>query len=163
MVTIILTVALLVALAGLCVEIGVASWNIIRANRYWRKGSAAEYAAKRASGKRRDMGKRMEFLDDYVSKILWLLSFLYKRYARFSDLEDEIETGLRDLSGDTSVMEADAGYKNLERALEIIKAAVPEWKSDRKNVSGENETNAPSRFDTGADEIPAPDAETLNS
>jgi hypothetical protein len=82
MVTIILAVALLVTLTGLGIEIGVASWNIRRASRYLRREAAAEHTAARAVEARQDMAKRLEFLDDYASKISWLLNFLYNRYAK---------------------------------------------------------------------------------
>jgi hypothetical protein len=163
MVTIILAIALLVALAGLGVEIGIASWNIRMANRYRRRESAAEYTSKQAIGERQDMADRMESLNEDILKISWLLKFLYSYYDKFSDLEKEIEAGSRDLSGDISAVEADAGYKNLEKALEIIKAEVPEWRLDRKSVNEENAINSSSPFNTGADEIPVTDAEALNS
>jgi hypothetical protein len=87
MVTIILAIALLVTLVGLGVEIGIASWNIRRANRYQHRESAAEHTTERVISERQDMAKRMESLDDYASKISWLLNFLYNRYDKFADLE----------------------------------------------------------------------------
>jgi CBS domain containing-hemolysin-like protein len=124
MVVLILAVALLVALVGLFVEIGVASWNIRRANRYQRKESAAERTAERAVNERQDMAKRLESLDNYASKISWLLNFLYNRYIKFADLETEVPEGLKGVTGDTLIGEADAKYKDLKKALKIIRVTV---------------------------------------
>jgi hypothetical protein len=63
MVTIIMAIALLVALVGLGVEIGVASWNIRRASRYLRREAIAEHTAAQAVEARQDMAKRLKFLD----------------------------------------------------------------------------------------------------
>jgi hypothetical protein len=124
MVTIILAVALLVTLMGLGIEIGVASWNIRRADRYRRRETAAGHTAERAVEARQDMAKRMESLDDYASKISWLLNFLYNRYDKFADLEKEVQEGLKGVTGDTPIGEADARYKELKRALKIIHVTV---------------------------------------
>jgi nitrous oxide reductase len=120
MVTIILATALLVALMGLGVEIGIASWNIRRASRYQRREFTAERTTERAINERQDMAKRMESLDAYASKISWLLNFLYNRYDKFADLETEVREGLNDISGDTPISELDARYKDLKKALKLI-------------------------------------------
>jgi phage-related minor tail protein len=124
MVTIILAIALLVSLMGLGIEIGIVSWNIRRASKYQRRESAAEHTSARAVEARQDMAKRMEALDEYASKISWLLNFLYNRYDKFADLEKEIQEGLKGVTGDTPVGEADAKYKELKRALKIIRVTV---------------------------------------
>jgi hypothetical protein len=124
MVTIILAIALLVALTGLGIEIGVTSWSLCRANRYqWRK-STAERTKEQAISARQDMAKRMESLDDYASKISWLLNFLYNRYNKFADLETEVQEGLKGVTEDTPIGEADGKYKDLKRALEIIRVTM---------------------------------------
>jgi hypothetical protein len=124
MVTIFLAISLLITLAGLAVEIGIASWNIRRAGRYLRRESAAEHAAARAVEARHEMAKRLEFLDGYASKISWLLNFLYNRYGKFADLEREVQEGLKGVTGDTPIGEADAKYKELKKALKIIRVTV---------------------------------------
>jgi chemotaxis regulatin CheY-phosphate phosphatase CheZ len=124
MVTIILAIALLVALMALGVEIGIASWNIRRASRYLYREAAAEHTAERAVEARQDMAKRLEFLNGYASKISWLLNFLYNRYDKFADLEKEVQEGLKGVTGNTSIGEADAKYKELKRALKIIRITV---------------------------------------
>jgi hypothetical protein len=124
MVTIILAIALLVALIGLGVEIGIASWSIRRANRYQLRKSLAECTAERAINERQDMARRMESLDAYALKVSWLLNFLYNRYDKFADLETEVNEGLKDISGDTPVGELDAKYKDLKKALKTIRVTV---------------------------------------
>jgi hypothetical protein len=124
MVTIILAFALLIALVGLGIEIGVASWNIRRANRYQRRESAAEHTTERAISKRQELSEQIQSLDEYASKISWLLNFLYKRYDKFSDLEKEVIEGLKNTSDDTSIRDAESNYNDLKRALKIIRITV---------------------------------------
>jgi hypothetical protein len=119
-----LAFALLVALTGLGIEIGVASWNIRRASRYLRREAAAEHTAAQAVEARQDMAKQLEFLDGYASKVSWLLNFLYNRYDKFADLEKEVQEGLKSVTGDTLIGEADAKYKELKKALKIIRVTV---------------------------------------
>jgi hypothetical protein len=124
MVTIILSIALLLAVIGLCVEIGIASW-IIRKTRWCRhERLAAERKADRADDRRRDMAKRVESLDDYASGISWLLNFLYNRYNKFADLETEVQEGLDGVTVDTSIGEADDRYKDSKKALKLIRVTV---------------------------------------
>jgi hypothetical protein len=124
MATIILAVALLIAVMGLGVEIGVASWNIRRAGRYQRRESAADRAAEQAASERQDMASLLESLDDYASKISWLLNFLYNRYNKFADLEAEVQEGLKGVTGDTPIGEANDKYKDLKKALKLIRVTV---------------------------------------
>jgi hypothetical protein len=129
MIMMFLTAALLIALVGLVIEIGVTSWSIRRANRYRRSASAAERTSERAISKRQDVEKRMESLDDYASNISWLLGFLYSRYNKFVDMETEVQEGLKDVSGDKPVGELDTKYKDLEKALKIIRTTVKAFDS----------------------------------
>jgi peptidoglycan hydrolase CwlO-like protein len=124
MVTIILAIALLLALCGLGLEVGITSWSIRRASRYQRREAAAEHTTERAVNERQDLAKRLESLDDYASKISWLLNFLYNRYDKFSDIETEVQGGLKEITGDTPLGEADARYKDLKKALKIIRVTV---------------------------------------
>jgi hypothetical protein len=124
MITIILAIALLIALAGLGLEIGIASWSIRRANRYQRREAAAEHTAERAVDQQQNMTDRMKSLDEYASKISWLLNFLYKRYDKFSDLEKEVAEGLKDVTGDTPVEEINAKYQDLKKAMKIIRVTA---------------------------------------
>ena len=121
MATIISAIALLVALIGLGLTIRIASRNIRRANRYQRREEAAKRALERAVRKRHDMAERMKLLDYYAGKISWLLNFLYNRYDKFADLEKEINEGLKDITGDATIGEAEAKYKELKEALKIVK------------------------------------------
>jgi hypothetical protein len=121
---IILSFALLFAIIGLCVEIGIASWNIRRAGEYRRKASAAERTSERAVNERRDLENRMKFMDDYATEISWLLNFLYNRYDKFADLETEVQEGLNGVTDDTSIGEADGKYKDLKKALKLIRVTV---------------------------------------
>jgi hypothetical protein len=70
------------------------------------------------------MAKRMEALDSYASNISWLLNFLYHRYDKFADLEAEVNEGLRGVTGDTPIGEADAKYKDLKKASKLIRVTV---------------------------------------
>jgi hypothetical protein len=124
MVTIILAVTLLIALTGLGIEIGVASWNIHRAKIYRCGERTAEYTARLAVKKQQDMAKKLASLDEYTLKISWLLNFLYNRYDKFSDLEAEINEGLKGVTGDTPIGEAEVKYKDLKKALKIIRVTV---------------------------------------
>jgi hypothetical protein len=124
MVTIILAVALLIALTGLGVEIGITSWNIRRANRYQCRKPSTEYITEQAIDARCGIARRVEFLDDYVSKISWVLNLLYNRYNKFDDIEKEIENGLVGVTLDTPIGEADDGYRDLEEALQLIKGTI---------------------------------------
>jgi hypothetical protein len=124
MVTIILAIALLVALMGLGIEIGIASWNIRGSGRYRRGKAAAEHSAEQAVALRKDMAKRLESLDRYAADISWLLNFLYKRYDFFADLEKEINEGLKGVTGDTPIGDADAKYKDLKKALKLVRVTV---------------------------------------
>jgi hypothetical protein len=124
MVTVFLAIALLVALMGLGLEIGITSWNIRRANRYRRRGSAAEHAKECAVSERQNIQEQMNSLDDYAGKISWLLNFLYNRYDKFSDLEKEINEGLKDVSGGTPIGEADDRHKDLKKALKLVRVTV---------------------------------------
>jgi hypothetical protein len=121
MVTIILATALLVAVAGLAVEIGIASWNIRRANRYRQGKASAEINAGRAKNRRKEMEEHVNFMEEYSGELSWLLTFLYNRYNKFADLEDEINGGIKESGGGTPVGEADDRYKDLKRALKIIR------------------------------------------
>jgi hypothetical protein len=124
MITIILAIALLTALTGLGIEIGVASWNIRRAGRYQRREAAAEHTAERAVSQQQDLADRMKSLDEYASKISWLLNFLYKRYDKFSDLEKEVAGSLKDADGDTPIGELNTQYQDLKKAIKIIRVTV---------------------------------------
>jgi hypothetical protein len=120
MATIILAIALLIALVGLGVEIGIASWSIHRANGCRRGESAAE----RALSERRELSERMEILDEYASKISWLLNFLYKRYDKFADLEKEIDEARKGATGGALIGEIDDRYKDLKTALKVIRTTA---------------------------------------
>jgi uncharacterized phage infection (PIP) family protein YhgE len=124
MLTVILSAALLLAIAGLGIEIGVASWSIRRANRYRRKADAATYGREHAIDRRQRMAKKLESMDSYASGITWLLDFLYNRYDKFSDLEKEVEDGLNGVTGDTPAGEADGRYRDLKKALKLITVTV---------------------------------------
>jgi hypothetical protein len=124
MVTIILAIALLAALAGLGAEIGIALWNIRRANVWLRGESAAERTAERAISERQSLEKQFELLDEYSSKISWLLNFLYKRYDKFADLEKEIDEKRKNADGDAFIGKTDGGYKDLKTAIKLIRTAV---------------------------------------
>jgi Lhr-like helicase len=124
MVTIVLAIVLLVALAGLGLEIGIASWNIRRANKYQRREAAAEHTTERAVRERQDMAERLAGLDKYAADISWLLNFLFNRYDKFSDLEEEVKEGLKGVTDDTAIGEAHDRYKDLKRALKLVKITV---------------------------------------
>jgi hypothetical protein len=80
-----------------------------------------------------------EFSADRISKVSWLLSFLYRRYNKFADLGNEIEAGSGGLSGEAPVEEVDAGYKDLKKALEGIKSFVHEWNLNPEKLPFEGE------------------------
>jgi hypothetical protein len=124
MITIILAISLLVALMGMGIKIGVASWNIRRASRYRRGELAAKYTMNLAVNEQQDMAKKLASLDEYASKISWLLNFLYNRYDKFADIEMEVQDGLIGVTPDTPIREADAKYKDLKKALKLIRVTV---------------------------------------
>lgn len=117
MVTIILMITLLILVAGLVVEIGIASWNIRRAGRYQRQlASKTEHET--------SLSSKFQVLDRYATDISWLLKFLYNRYGQFIDLEKEIQMGIQDSRGDTPIMELKQRFDDLKRADKIIKTTV---------------------------------------
>jgi hypothetical protein len=124
MVTIILAIALLVAIAGLAVEIGIASWNIRRAGRYLGRKTIAEFATEKAFEQQQEIAEKLTSLDEYASKISWLLCFLYGRYDKFIDLEKEVNEGLKNLDDTTPIEEVEQKYKDLKKALKIIRVTV---------------------------------------
>jgi hypothetical protein len=107
-------IAVLIGIAGLAVEIAVASRNIFRAQKYLRQERAAMRTAERLS-------RRLECSDEYASKLLWLLRFLYERYDGFADLEKELDEGSQ---AGISIGEADDYYKSVKAALHILDTAV---------------------------------------
>jgi hypothetical protein len=121
---IILAIALLVAVSGLAVEIGIASWNIRRAERYLRGEFAAKRSMERALARQKELGEQLDSLCEYASKASWLLGFLHKRYNNFADLEEEISAGPAGMDGDTSVGEADDTYRDLKKAMKIVRVTV---------------------------------------
>jgi hypothetical protein len=110
----ILAIAISVAIAGLAVEIGIASWTTYKAHMCQREKADMERTAEWA------ISQQMKSLDEYA----WLLNFLYKRYDKFTDLEKEINDGLKDVTGDIFIGEADDRYKDLKKALKIIQVTV---------------------------------------
>jgi hypothetical protein len=122
--TIVLAVALLIALAALVVEAGVASWNIRRARGYRRKAEISECSAERLEENQERVADSLAFLDEYASAVTWLLNFLYKRYNAFVDLKKEIRDGLKDIDGETPIGDAVDRYNELKKAVKIIQAVV---------------------------------------
>jgi hypothetical protein len=120
---IILAIGLLLALSGLAVEIGVASWNIRRAGRYRYRAQIAERATERAVRFQKEAESETATLDTYASKISWLLGFLSKRYDSFSDIEKEVADGVKDVEG-ISIEDANEKFMELKKALKIIRATV---------------------------------------
>jgi hypothetical protein len=107
MTTIILAIALLVALTGLSIEIGITSWSIRRVSKFKRRKAVAEHT-----------------LDKYAENITWLLDFLYNRYGKFADLEMEVQEGVKGVTGDMPIGETDDKYKDLKRASNLIHVTV---------------------------------------
>jgi hypothetical protein len=118
MLTIILAAALLAALAGLCFEIGIASWTIREMKRYTRKALADKREAERTAE------ERMLSVSNFANRVLRAIDFLYVRYNKFADLENELSEGLKEADGDTDIGEADSRYRNLEGVMKIIRLAV---------------------------------------
>lgn len=145
MVTVILAIAILVALAGLTVEIGIASWSIRKFDRYRHRAEIAassgeryrvraENAEENAEQYRRDAIERTGSLDEFAVKIFWLLNFLRERYNSFSDIGQEVNDGLKD-AGDIPVGEAAERYNDLIKAYRIIQTAAKA--SERKEPFSE--------------------------
>jgi hypothetical protein len=154
MVTIFLVTALLIAVMGLGVEIGVASWSIRRAEKYRQKADDEEQAKALAARRRRSMEDRLKSLDEYASRITWLLDFLYNRYDKFSDMETEVEGGLKEVTESTSIGEADDRYKDLKKALKLIQATVKAFERIENLETSEPDKSAEGK----ADEMPIPEA-----
>ena len=121
---IILLITLLILVAGLAVEIGITSWSIRRASRYQRQKDAAEDQVTSMKERVEHTSEKFRSLDKYATDISWLLSFLYNRYDKFSDIDKEIEEGV-DKTGETSIPEEDnKRLQNLKRAIKIVKVTV---------------------------------------
>jgi hypothetical protein len=137
------------------VEIGIASWSIRRANRYWSRESAAKRTSEQIAGEQQSMTMRIHFLNNHVSEISWLLNFLYNRYNKFVDLETEIRDGLDGVTGDTSTGEADDKYKDLNKAWAIIGIMYkhPNEESE-ENQSEFFETDKSVKGESEPDEVP---------
>jgi hypothetical protein len=126
------SVALLISLAALGVEIGITSWNIRRANRYKRRKLAAERDRKLLEEDYRKVSRRLDFLDEYASEGLWLINFLYGRYNKFADLETELQEGLANVPDDTPIGDADDRYGELKKASKLIRAFMKSLACMRK-------------------------------
>ena len=103
--------------AGLAVQIGVASWNIRRADRYRKQKDAAEKQAASSKELADHIAEKFHGLDKYATNISWLLKFLFDRYNKFTDIEKE-------LTEDKPDGVEDNYKKDLERAVKLIKITV---------------------------------------
>ena len=124
MVTSILTIALLILVTALAVEVGIASWSIRRANRYRQKKSIAEENTDSMTKQVETLTRKFRALDKYAASISWLLKFLYHRYDKFSDIDKEIEEGVKDSTGQTPIVEMNEKYHDMKRAIKIAKITV---------------------------------------
>jgi len=126
MLVIIFVVAFFVLIGSLAVEIGIASWNIHRANRYRQRKERAETFAEVKKEEVERITDKFRTLDKYATDISWLLSFLYGRYNNFSDISEELEKGVPKQTDDGSapVSEVDRKYQDLKQAEKIIKRTV---------------------------------------
>lgn len=122
MAIIILSVVILFLMACLAVEIGIASWNIRRAKRYYSQKNQAENRVESMKEEVEEANSLKNSLDRYATDISWLLKFLYGRYDKFVDIEKEILEGLKD--NDAPVSESNQKYLDLRRALKIIKVTA---------------------------------------
>ena len=122
MVTILL-IALLILVAGLAVEIGIASWNIRRAGRYQRQRDAAESQVASMKDRVEHTSEKFRSLDKYATDIYWLLRFLYNRYDKFADIDKEIEEGVNE-TAETPISEANKRFQDMKRAIKIVKVTV---------------------------------------
>jgi len=122
MVTILL-IALLILVAGLAVEIGIASWNIRRAGRYQRQRDAAESQVASMKDRVEHTSEKFRSLDKYATDISWLLRFLYNRYDKFADIDKEIEEGVNE-TAETPISEANKRFQDMKRAIKIVKVTV---------------------------------------
>jgi hypothetical protein len=120
----------LAAVTGLGVEIGIASWNIRRANKYRRREYGAEQAREQAADALCNMERRLECLDDYASKVSQVLSLLVSCYKRSLNFEKEANLG-----------KADAEFKKLKEALGHIPVLV-ETDNSEKNTAESTENTA---------------------
>lgn len=124
MVTNILFIALLVLVAALTVEVGIASWNIRRANWYRREKSIAEAKADLRDKQVKHITDKFHAMNKYASNISWLLKFLYHRYDKFADIDKELEEGVKDSTGKTPIVEMDKKYQDMKRAVKIAKITI---------------------------------------
>ena len=129
MVTIIMGIIMLVILAALVVEIGIASWNIRRANRYRTKSNIAENQAESMRGQVEHIKEKYRNLDKYSTDISWLLKFLYNRHDKFDDLDRDIEEYNKDREALSN--EEVKKLDDLKRAQKLVKVTVRA--SDRLN------------------------------
>jgi hypothetical protein len=129
------SVALLISLVALGIEIGIMSRSIRRANRYKRRRLAAERDRERMTDDYRDISKQLDFLDEYASESLWLLNFLYERYNKFADLETELQEGLANVPDDTPIGDAGNRYGKLKKASKLIRVFMRSLVRMRKEVT----------------------------
>ena len=124
MVVFILVLALLILIAALAVEVGVASWNIRRAGRYRRQKDVAERQSEAMKNRLELTNERFRSLDKYATDISWLLKFLHTRYDKFSDIDAEIAKGVckGEMTGASS--EASKNYSDLVSAVRLLKITI---------------------------------------
>jgi len=124
MVTILLLIVLPLLVAALTVEVGITSWNIRRANRYQRQRDAAKDRADSTKEQVEHITEKFRSLDRYATDVSWLLNFLYNRYDKFKDIDEELNKGVKDLTGETCLEEADKKFQDMKRALKILKVTA---------------------------------------
>ena len=121
--TVILSVALLVAIVALAVEIGIASWNIRRAGRYKQSRNIAEAKAELLQKRADHTNEKFQLLDKFTTDIAWLVKFLYSRYEKFEDIFQEVDKGI-DATGETPINEINKKYTDLVRAARLVKVNI---------------------------------------
>ena len=124
MITIEVLMALLIFLmVALTTQIGIASWNIHRANRYRRDKELANVLLKSKEKQVDCIIEKYRAMDKYATNITWLLNFLYDRYNKFEDIDKELEKTCENLTEETSVEESKK-VQNMKRALRLIKTTA---------------------------------------
>ena len=124
MVVTVLAIVLLFVLTALVLQIGIASWNIRRANRYRQQRDIHQDQVNSMKKRMEHTGEKFQELDKYATDISWLLKFLHDRYDGFTDLDKEIAEGIKEGVSGEAVDKTNKRYTDLLRAVKILKVTV---------------------------------------
>jgi len=124
MVVMVMLVIFIIVVVALGVEVCITSWSISRASSYKRQKLIAEEQSNSLKQQVESITNKFRCLDEYATKISWLLAFLNNRYGKFADIDTELEKGIQPDDGSTAVSEMNQKYQDLKRAVKILKTTI---------------------------------------